>query len=151
MLGGCAKISGHTRNWEARGSRLRHPQIIAHSAASTISTSTKPMPAACRGSHKTPALGRALRRENDRPKLRRVTDQSHAYDQISRVRNITPERLMDITSPLASKALPFRRNALFNKSLPGRRTSRQAPTSTARTTARSPSPGVGHPSATVLG
>jgi hypothetical protein len=30
----------------------------------------KPMPAACRGRH-PPSLGRALRRENDRPKLRR--------------------------------------------------------------------------------
>jgi hypothetical protein len=39
-------------------------------------------------------------------------------------------------------------NALFKKSLPGRRTSRQAPASPARTTARSPSPRIGHASAT---
>src|SRR5262249_42238306 len=42
---------------------------IAHSAASRISTNTKQMPVAIRGRHEM--MGRALRRENARPKLRR--------------------------------------------------------------------------------
>src|SRR5262249_2974110 len=120
------------------------PYLASHAitAASRIRPTTRLT--AGRRRHVTPALGRAPRWKTDRPKLRWGTDQSHAYDQILRVRNITPERLMDITSPLASKALPFRRNAPFNKKSPGRRTSRQAPASPARTPVRPPSPRVGH-------
>ena len=53
----------------------------------STSTSTNPMPA-CRGRHETPALGRALRRENDRPKLRRVTRSLHAYLARARSRSL---------------------------------------------------------------
>jgi hypothetical protein len=53
----------------------------------STSTSTNPMPA-CRGRHETPAFGRALRRENDRPKLRRVTRSLHAYLARARSRSL---------------------------------------------------------------
>jgi hypothetical protein len=49
---------------------------------------------------------------------------------------------------IAPRAEAVLRNALFKKSLLGRRTSRRAPASPARTTARSPSPRVGHASVT---
>jgi hypothetical protein len=53
----------------------------------STSTSTNPM-RACRGRHETSALGRALRRENDRPKLRRVTRSLHAYLARARSRSL---------------------------------------------------------------
>jgi hypothetical protein len=44
---------------------------------------------ACRGRHETPALGRALRRGNDRTKLQRVTRSPHAYLARARSRSLT--------------------------------------------------------------
>jgi hypothetical protein len=53
----------------------------------STNTSTNPMPA-CRGRHETPALGRVLRRGNDRPKLRRVTRSPNAYLARARSRSL---------------------------------------------------------------
>jgi hypothetical protein len=74
-----------------RRRQRRPPYGATHGASIAIristSTSTNPMPA-CRGRHETPALGRALRRENDRPKLRRVTRSLHAYLARARSRSL---------------------------------------------------------------
>ena len=55
------------------GARCRRAPASPTTTASKTSISTKPMVAACRGRHAMPALGRAFRWENDRPKLRRAS------------------------------------------------------------------------------
>jgi hypothetical protein len=71
----------------ARRYGATHGASIAIRISTSTSTSTNPMPA-CRGRHETPAFGRALRRENDRPKLRRVTRSLHAYLARARSRSL---------------------------------------------------------------
>ena len=78
-----AAVKGARRYGATHGASI----AIRISTSTSTSISTNPMPA-CRGRDETPALGRALRRENDRPKLRRVTRSLHAYLARARSRSL---------------------------------------------------------------
>src|SRR5262249_31486517 len=62
----------------ARRYGASHGASIAIRISTNTNTHTNPMPAR-RGRHGTPALGRVLRRGNDRPKLRGLTSSPRAY------------------------------------------------------------------------
>jgi len=83
---------------------------IAHSAASKTSA-IKPMPATCRGRHEKPALGRALQRENDRPKLRGSRDHLHvsAHERAAAHSITSSARASKVGSMVRQSAL-----AIFN-------------------------------------
>ena len=82
----------------------------AHSAASKTSA-IKPMPATCRGRHEKPALGRALQRENDRPKLRGSRDHLHvsAHERAAAHSITSSARASKVGSMVRQSAL-----AIFN-------------------------------------